>query len=88
MRVYTFRGIGRVFGFTRHATGANLPSEYGPWATFKTLDLNRGGEETAGVNTNECLDDIEKHGFYLTRAHVRITESATLTKPRPLETSS
>jgi hypothetical protein len=75
MRVHIFRGIGRVFGFTEHATGANLPSQYGPWGTFKTLDFDRGGEPTAGVDTNQCLDDIEKHGFHITDAHVRITES-------------
>jgi hypothetical protein len=75
MRVHIFRGIGRVFGVTEEATGANLPSQYGPWSTFKTLDLNRDGEPTAGMDTNECLDDIEKHGFHITDAHVRITES-------------
>ena len=88
MRVYIFRGTGRVFGCTEHATGANLPSQYGPWVTFKTLDLDRGSEPTAGMNTNECLDDIEKHGFHITDAHVRITESAALTQHRPLETSN
>ena len=74
MRVHSFRGTGRVFGFTEQATGANLPSQYGPWSAFKTLELDRGGEPTPGVNTKECLDDIEKHGFHITDAHVRITE--------------
>ncbi|MGA7386183.1 MAG: hypothetical protein WBW81_16250, partial [Methylocella sp.] len=27
-----------------------------------------------GVNTDECIDDIEKYGFHLTDAHIRITE--------------
>ncbi|MFZ0819509.1 MAG: hypothetical protein WAM91_05530 [Candidatus Acidiferrales bacterium] len=80
MRVHIFRGTGRVFGCTENATGANLPPQYGPWAAFKTLELNRGGESTGGMNTDECLDDIEKHGFYITDAHVRITESAVLKK--------
>lgn len=75
MRVHTFRGTGRVFGFTEDATGANLPSQYGPWAPFKTLDMNRG-ESNASVDINECLDDIAKHGFHITDAHVRITERA------------
>jgi hypothetical protein len=44
MLVHIFRGLGRVFGFTEDATGANL-------------------------------EDIEKHGFHITDAHVRITES-------------
>jgi hypothetical protein len=74
MQVHSFRGIGRVFGFTEHAMGANLPSQYGPWSSFKTLDLNRAGEPTPGVNTKECLDDLEKYGFHITDAHVRITE--------------
>jgi hypothetical protein len=64
-----------VFGVTADATGANLPSQFAPWSTFKALELSRDGGPTAGVNTEECLDDIEKHGFYITDAHVRITES-------------
>jgi hypothetical protein len=74
MRVHIFRGPGRVFGCTQDATGANLPSQFAPWTTFKSIDLNREGEPTAGVNTNECLGDIQKHGFHITDAHVRITE--------------
>lgn len=75
MQVHIFRGTGRVFGFTEDATGANLPPRYGPWNTFKAIDLVRDGEPTPGVNTRECLDDIENYGFHITDAHVRITES-------------
>ncbi len=75
MLVHIFRGPGRVFGITEDATGGNLPSQFSPWTTFKSIDLNRDGEPRAGVNTNECLDDIEKHGFHITDAHVRITEN-------------
>jgi len=63
-----------VFGFTEQAMGANLPSQYSPWSAFKTLELDRGGEPTPGVNANDCLDDIEKHGYHITDAHVRITQ--------------
>lgn len=63
MRVHIFRGTGCVFGCAESSTGANLPSRYGPWAAFKTLELSRGGERTPGVNTNESLDNIEKHGL-------------------------
>lgn len=76
MQVHIFRGTGRVFGFTEDATGANLPSQYGPWNSFKSINLSRDGEPTPGVDTRGCLDDIEKHGFHITDAHVRITESA------------
>ena len=80
MQVHAFRGTGRVFGFTEHATGANLPSQFGPWSAFKTLDLHREGEPTPGVDTKACLDDIEKYGFHVTDAHVRITESAAVAR--------
>lgn len=76
MQVHIFRGTGRVFGVTGDDSGTNLPTQYGPWSPFKTLDMNRGEEPRAAIDTNECLNDIEKHGFYLTDAHVRITESA------------
>ena len=75
MLVHIFRGPGRVFGFTEDATGGNLPSQFSPWTAFKSIDLSRDGEPRAGVDTNECLEDIEKHGFHITDAHVRITES-------------
>jgi hypothetical protein len=76
MLVHIFRGPGRVFGVTEDATGANLPSRFAPWSSFKSIELSRDGEPTPGVNAVECLDDIEKHGFHITDAHVRITESA------------
>lgn len=75
MQVHIFKGKGRVFGFTEDDAGTNLPAQYGPWALFKTLDVNRGEEPRASFNTDECLDDLERHGFHLTDAHVRTTES-------------
>jgi hypothetical protein len=74
MQVYLFRGQGRVFGFTAAATGDNLPAKFGPWNPFKTIELQRE-VPTPGVKAAECLDDIEKYGFHITDAHVRITES-------------
>jgi hypothetical protein len=75
MLLHIFRGPGRVFGFTEDAMGANLPSQFSPWIAFKSIDLRRDGEPNPSVNTDECLDDIAKHGFHITDAHVRITES-------------
>jgi hypothetical protein len=74
MQVHIFRGSGRVFGCTGDATGNNLPSKFGPWNLFKAIELKRD-VATPGVNAVECLDDIEKYGFHITDAHVRITES-------------
>ena len=73
MKIHAFRSIGRIFGFTQDATGANLPAKCGPWTAFKTIDLTRDGAPTPGVDAHECLDDIEKYGFHVTDAHVRIT---------------
>jgi len=75
MQVHIFRGPGRVFGFTRDAAGSNLPPRFAPWTSFKTIELRRDGDPTPGVNASECLDDIERHGFHVTDAHVRITET-------------
>ena len=80
MQVHTFRGSGRVFGFTADATGSNLPAQLGPWNSFKAIELTRG-EPTPGVNAQECLDDIEKYGFHITDAHVRITETVINAQP-------
>jgi hypothetical protein len=73
MRVHIFRGTGRTFGFTANGSGENLPSQHGPWAAFKILEMVRGGVQP-GVNVDECLDDIDEFGFHLTDAHVRITQ--------------
>ncbi|HWW04207.1 hypothetical protein [Collimonas sp.] len=73
MLVYIFRGPGRVFGFTADATGANLSAQFAPWVLFKPVELSRD-KPTPGVDSGECLDDIEKHGFHITDAHVRITD--------------
>jgi hypothetical protein len=77
MQIHIFRGVGRVFAFTEDSSGNNLPARFGPWAAFKTLELVRG-QSQAGVNVDECLDDIERHGMHVTDAHVRITEQVTL----------
>jgi hypothetical protein len=68
MLIHIFRGPGRVFGFTEDAIGANLPSQFAPWNSFKSIELSRDGEPTAGVDNLECLDDIQKHGFHITDA--------------------
>ncbi|WP_322012594.1 patatin-like phospholipase family protein [Paraburkholderia sp. J12] len=61
-----------MFGFTLDPQGTNLPRQYGPWTSFKTIELHRD-EPYQGVDVSACLDDIGKHGFHLTAAHRRIT---------------
>jgi len=73
MQVHIFRGPERVFGMTADPTGANLPAQYAPWNQFKAVEMTRG-VEMPGVNTSECLDDLERFGYHITDAHVRITE--------------
>jgi hypothetical protein len=73
MQIHLFRSEGRVFGCTADAAGANLPSKLAPWTAFKTVELQRG-VPTPGINPDECLDDIDRFGFHITDAHVRVTE--------------
>jgi hypothetical protein len=74
MVVHIFRGPGRVFGCTQDATGANLPLHFAPWTLFKSIELTRD-QPIPGLNTNECLEDIEKYSFHITDAHTRITHT-------------
>jgi hypothetical protein len=74
MQVHIFRGPGRVFGVTQVQGGENLPSQFAPWTPFKTIELTRDAP-TPGLNAAECLDDLERYGFHITDAHVRITDS-------------
>jgi hypothetical protein len=60
-----------VFDVTADATGVNLPARFALWASFKSVKLNRD-KPNPGVDPGECLDDVEKHGFHITDAHVRI----------------
>ena len=74
-QVHAFKGRDRVFGFTRDNQGTHLPQQYGPWTTFKTIELYHD-EPYRGVDVTACLDDINTHGFHLTDAHERITHLA------------
>lgn len=53
--------------------GVNLPARVAPWASCKSVELNRD-KRNPGVGPGECLDDIEKHGCHITDAHVRIAD--------------
>src|SRR6202021_679308 len=79
-RVHVLRGQDRVFGFTLDEQGTNLPRQYGPWTTFKTIELHRD-EPYQGVDVSVCLEDISKYGFHLTAAHKRITHLAVGSVP-------
>src|ERR1700722_16914134 len=79
-RVHVLRGQDRVFGFTLDQQGTNLPRQYGPWTTFKTIELHND-EPYQGVDVSVCLEDISKYGFHLTAAHKRITHLAVGSVP-------
>ena len=72
MLVHIFRGPGRVFGVTREKGGANLPIQFAPWTYLKPVELDRE-RPMPGIDSRECIDDITVYGFYITDAHVRIT---------------
>ncbi len=71
--MHLFKGPGRIFAVTADETGGNLPARYAPWTAFKSLEMTRG-EALPGVEVDECLDDIERFGFHITDAHVRIRD--------------
>ena len=79
-RGHVLRGQDRVFGFTLDEQGTNLPLQYGPWTTFKTIELHHD-EPYQGVDVSVCLEDISKYGFHLTAAHKRITDLAVGSVP-------
>ena len=75
MQVQVFRGPGRIFAVTESASVDKLPKRYAPWTHFKTINLFRG-QAQPGLNVDECLDDIARHGIHVTDAHARITDLA------------
>lgn len=75
MQVHVFRGVGRVFAVTESSNMDNLPARYAPWTPVKSIEVVRG-QPQSGLNVDECLDDIARHGIHVTDAHVRITEQA------------
>ena len=49
----------------------------GPVAWITLNYPEKANIQSSGLvfDVDECLDDLEKHGFHVTDAHVRITES-------------
>ena len=75
MQVYLYRGTGRIFAVTATDSVATLPQRYGPWTSFKSIEITRG-QAQPGLHVEECLDDIERYGIHVTDAHRRITDEA------------
>ncbi|MDB5439349.1 MAG: hypothetical protein JWM33_1776 [Caulobacteraceae bacterium] len=75
MQIHIFKAADRTFGFTQDGAGANLPTQHGAWRPFKVKELVRG-QGKVGFDVDQCLEDIDKHGFHLTRAKARVTEQA------------
>ncbi|WP_137044683.1 hypothetical protein [Pseudolabrys sp. FHR47] len=73
MKVYVFNSTisSKVYGFTGDASGANLPTEQGPWKPFKSLEMNPGETARVGVNTDAVLMGIHDKGYYLTAAEIK-----------------
>ncbi len=74
MQVYVFNGKATIYGFTADATGANLPASHGPWTPRNAVEMNRGETPRIAVDTDEALNNIEKHGFHLQGARIDVTE--------------
>jgi hypothetical protein len=72
MEVFIFKGVG-VHGFTSDQTGKNLPAEFGPWNFIRSEAMNAGEGPRIGVNTDDCLVDIERKGFHISDAQIVIS---------------
>ncbi len=82
MKLYVFSGSGEFYGLTENKTGDNLPSQFGPWKDFKTIEMNEGELARIGVNTDKALTDIKTKGYHVTKVQTSFTET-TLDAPRP-----
>jgi hypothetical protein len=74
MYVYVFKGTNRLLGFTTNSSGENLPTGRGPWVLTNRLDMSREDDPRPIVQTVECLDDIEMHGYHITDGYRRVTD--------------
>lgn len=75
MYVYVFKGAERLTGFTATIEGHNLPATHGPWVLVNRLSMSDDDDPRPIVQTRECLDDIEMHGFHLTSGNRRVTDA-------------
>lgn len=75
MYVYVFKGADRIMGFTAEVSGRKLPRARGPWELITRLVMSKDDQPRPVVNTNECFEDIEMHGFHITDNYRRITDS-------------
>lgn len=64
MLVHVFSGPGRLCGFTADEADAALPSTFGPWTFLKLMDVTRD-VAAVGIDSNLCLEDIQRHGFHI-----------------------
>jgi hypothetical protein len=62
MAVYLFRSSRdeKLFGFTSHESGSNLPEEFAPW-------VDAGSVETATGMVALVMEAISRDGYYLQR---------------------
>jgi hypothetical protein len=75
MYVYVFKGTDRIVGFTADVTGGNLPTWKGPWELTTCLQMTKEDDPRPLVDTKDCFEDIEMHGFHITDGKRRITDS-------------
>lgn len=75
MHVYVFAGAERLLGFTQDQTGDNLPKAHGPWRLTNRLQMSEEDDPRPLVQTRDCLDDIEMHGFHITKRSRRVTDT-------------
>jgi hypothetical protein len=58
VEVWCFKAAGGLWALSRDASGANLPTELGPWSFHQTAELHGLADDE-----REAIELIEEHGF-------------------------
>ncbi len=65
--VHVFESPGSVeFGFTRDASGANLPApKGGPWKHWRTVDVGPDADREVGVDPAAIAEGLDQQGYFI-----------------------
>ena len=72
MLFFVYKSILGGEALTIDWSGANLPSDLGPWGFVKDLDFDEGVEPPAGLPVEEALKLLDEDGYYLVPPMIEI----------------
>jgi hypothetical protein len=82
MQVFIFQSSkdSDIFGFTTDHTGANLPSQFGPWNSIGGHALPAGTGIAGVAGSDVIANALMTHGYYVGRSG---GVSVTMSDPEP-----